>query len=241
MWITNFIRDLIESKPRTRLYSIVAFWYVLLHADVLYVALFQNEELIFKQKHMLKGEYLLQDILHFGTSTFWIIEISKLVGAVLIGVLAVWVLPKYVTRYAYNRQVSDEYDLKLEKNKYDRLLQDKKVKTIDKQLEIVNKATEVRNKEEDLVKSETEEWNEEYETFKNSSFYIDFGDIIESYFEKYGIIVESDYNGNQLWRIDKDVLAYAVSNNLINFTDNRQRIELTDKGKYFVKKYQLGT
>jgi len=112
---------------------------------------------------------------------------------------------------------------------------------IDTELEILQSQKDIQQKQENIVQAEQEEWTDEYEIFKKTSMFSDFDDIIDSVIEHYGRIRETDINDNPTWWIDKGLLAYATSNELVDLNQDEASISLTKKGKHFVKLFQLDT
>ena len=44
--------------------------------------------------------------------------------------------------------------------------------------------------------------------------------------------------GATAFRLDQDLLAYADANELVEYDRDIDKISLTDKGKYFIRRYQ---
>lgn len=105
----------------------------------------------------------------------------------------------------------------------------------------MSKELTAQEKQADRVKSETDVWKEDYEEFKKSKMYDRFDDIIDSIIDHYGRIRQTDINDRPTWWTDKQLLAYASGNDIVNLDQKEARISLTDKGKFFVKLYQLDT
>lgn len=113
---------------------------------------------------------------------------------------------------------------------------------------IEEKKKEVLNLTEDNVKKQKEIeklapeslWLRDFLEFTKHFLYKDFNYIIQSIYEYNGNVSVEDtryYGAQDLFRIPKEILAYCHTTNLINFDNNKSKIELTEKGKFFVKEY----
>ena len=79
-------------------------------------------------------------------------------------------------------------------------------------------------------------WESEYKEFTTHPLYRHFSKIIESIYEYHGkTATVTRYS--QRFEIPKELLAFAHANELINFSEDNDRISLTVKGKFFVKKF----
>jgi len=80
-----------------------------------------------------------------------------------------------------------------------------------------------------------ERWEEEYNEFAKGNIFGRFSQIIDAVYEKSGYLYV-DNEGKK--PVDSDILAGSDTRGLISFTDSgRNQIDLTEKGKFFTKKY----
>jgi hypothetical protein len=231
----------ITSRAKTKIYRIIIIWLTIFHIDLIYFALFVNEDLVFRTSGQLKNEYIITHFLNVASSQFWILEFLKFIIAIGIGCLAIYLLPRLVAERTYSREVEDDERLQLIKLRSESKIQKKRKQLTDEELAITNKELTVQEKQANMVKSETETWKEDYDEFKKSQMFNNFDDIVDSIIDHYGRIRETDINDRPTWWIDKQLLAYASGNDLVDLDQSDASISLTDKGKYFVKLYQLDT
>lgn len=95
---------------------------------------------------------------------------------------------------------------------------------------------------ESKLNNQTVLWGKEYENeFKKSDFFYKFRLIVESIYERSGAVSVKNETFPEIidFRIPKELLAYAHTNGLVSFTNNGNNIDLTEKGKFFVKKFTL--
>jgi hypothetical protein len=77
-------------------------------------------------------------------------------------------------------------------------------------------------------------WKNEYRDFEKNKVFYKFHQVITSIYNKYGRI----YEENRERIIDIDLIANVHALDLIDFEDeNRSRIVLTPKGKFFIQMY----
>jgi hypothetical protein len=126
--------------------------------------------------------------------------------------LIIWKFPKWISLPAFKKD--EEY--RLEKNRI-RIIEQKKL--------------EIKELEPRIG------WRIEYNSFKNSQYYHDFNLIIESVYEGSGKITWAGRRG--LTNLPKGILAYAHTNGLIDLDGDKKSINLTEKGKFFVKRFSL--
>jgi hypothetical protein len=230
----------LNGSVKTRIYGIFITWMIVLHLDLIYFATFVDQSLVSKTTGMLKNEYISLHYFSYTTWQFWVFETVKLAIASLFAYLMIWQFPRWITSKAYEREIDDEYKLRSKKIKVDSKLEKEKDDLANKQLKVIEKENTVQQRQEQIIKSESQEWDEEYMDFKRSTMFSHFSEIIESIFEHYGKVKVTNYDGRVIFSINTDLLAYINSNNLADLNQKEGRITLTAKGKHFIKKFQFG-
>ena len=89
-------------------------------------------------------------------------------------------------------------------------------------------------KKVEKIKTKTQEeiWDREYDDFKKTKFFSSFPIIRESIYMHSGYMAWSNY------RIPSEIVAYYDANNIVEGTSTEgNRLRITEKGKYFIKKY----
>lgn len=239
--IINTVVDGVSGRAKTRIYRTFIIWLVILHIDFIYFALFVDQALVFKSTGLLKDEYITLNYLNFSKWEFWLVELAKFVLAGLFAYASVWLLPKLLTHRAYSEEIMNDENLKMKKIDSESRLEKAKKKLADEQLEVAKTEANIQKEQVQIVKPDKEIWSEEFEEFKKSKMYPNFNDIVDSILDHYGRTKESDINDNPTWWIDKQVLAYSASNDLVELDHEDASISLTPKGKHFMKMYQLDT
>ncbi|HAS00115.1 MAG: hypothetical protein US57_C0001G0061 [Candidatus Moranbacteria bacterium GW2011_GWC2_37_73] len=197
---------------------------------VWYVTFFVDSDLLMQSKSVLKIDYLLT---FYPVSHLWSIAYS-LFTPFLFSYLVVFWLPKITKKY-YLKSLEYEYDIKTVKLKKEEdflKLEGKKFQAEEIKLEaeekVLKKETAVKKIKSE--KSQEEAWDDEYEIFKGSNYFNSFDSIRQTYYE-----------GNR-WASDipLGIKVYCDTHELIEIVPNSsgsEKFNLTEKGKYFMKKY----
>jgi len=240
MKFTEAIIAYLNGRAKTQLYGIFIFWFLLLHANIIFTSLFVSQDLIYKSTDMLKNEYIGHTYFQTGEWSFWILELAKLWAAVSLTYLMIWLLPKTLVARAYDQELDDHYKRRAKKIKKDLELEKQRQTLSDEQLKTTKKQEAVVEKQEDLEQKELRQWQKEYKAFVDSGLQGILKDITRSVYEHGGYIVRyvkrnTQYSPN----IDKDTVAIAHSSGLVELNVDNDRITLTPKGKYFISQAYL--
>jgi hypothetical protein len=235
--VIDSISDVIKNRLTNSVYGTFFLSWLVFHWNFVYSLFALDPDKVFQVTGFLKNEYLIQRYFNIHTPYFWISWVAPFVVTYLI---IRW-FPKWFLIDAY----SCEEKYRLEKRVI-KLVQTKKVRQFEADLEVqtARKVTAVAKQivEEKKIKEADPsiEWKEEYQEFKRSNFFDLFNMIITSIYQYNGDIkVEGDYYGQIKFRLPQDLLAYAHTNNLITLEKKVGKIELTEKGKFFVKEYTI--
>lgn len=193
-----------------------------------------SEDKIWQSTGLLKNDYLIKEFFNFSN---WYFYLSWILPFILTW-LIIWRFPRWISLPAFKKE--EEY--RLEKSRI-RITEQKKLETEEiklgqekkKKLDIVSETVQ---KEREIQKLDPSiHWKEEYEIFKNTPYYSDFNLLIESIYQRNGSI--SWYRENTAYQssIPKGVLAYSHTNGLVEFSSGNKNINLTEKGKFFVKQF----
>ena len=237
--IFDVVNEYLAGKAKTRLYGVYIMWVFILHIPLIFSALFIDQGLIYKKTEMLKGEYLY-DKFNMSSSAFFWEEVVKFIVAAILTWLVIWILPRLLVARSYSREIEDEYSLRAKKVAYQFDLEEKRKRLTDRQLQIVETQSKVKVEQESIENIERSIWQSEYRQFAKTSYFKLFSDIVESLYEHSGKIKHVNYNGEgDTFYINTDILAYANTNDLIEIDQKSERISITDKGKFFIKEFQL--
>jgi hypothetical protein len=239
----NPLKPIIDyiDKARSYIYGIYIFWVLIFSSPIILTALFTDQSILFNAKHKLKNEYIAST--YFDLTQWYSYAYLALIifGSAAMTWLIIWRLPKWIVNKAYIEEINNQYlkeELRIIKEQE---LEDKKSQNIDKKIQNIEKEEEAVDKQEDLASKEQRQWTREYNVFKKSNMYDDFDDIVDSIIDHYGRIRETDFKNTITWSIDKELLAYAASNELVDLNQEDASINLTKKGNHFLKLYQLDT
>ncbi|MDB5186278.1 MAG: hypothetical protein JWL85_801 [Candidatus Saccharibacteria bacterium] len=194
-----------------------------------------SEEKIYEKFGLHKNEYVNQYFFgtyNLGDRQFY----AEFLVPLLLTFCFIWLLPKYIFIHAFIK----EREYKQQKLKVlindDIEIQKHREKLASVSKKTLNAEKQVAKQEQELAEIDpTKLWEEEYQQFIKSGLISSLTDIVDSVYNHSGC-TKSYSDENRDWQevdIDKDALAIAHSNGLINISNGT--ISLTDKGRYFVK------
>jgi hypothetical protein len=209
-------------------------WF-LFNWKIFYVAFFVDQNNILSKTGLLRDQYLQQTFPVFGSINFYLHFIFYPFFATI---LFFWIFP-YLTREYYRKSLKNQKALQkieiqesIEIKKEEKKLIQEETKVIDENIK--------KSKQEKRAQIETPEvlWEKEYKEFLKSIFWSKLDLIIDSIYEHGGDIkIYDDYNNRYTFQIPKDILVYAHTNELVTLDKIKEKIELTEKGKFFVKRF----
>ncbi len=238
-WFERFMAYL-EGRARTRLYGTFLFWMLVVHAQIILTWIFVSQDLIYKATGLLKNEYIGYTYFRVGDGDFWRTEALRILIAVALTWLMIWVLPKTLLAKAYDRELTDDYRRKEKKIGKDMELERTKQRLSDVKIQTVEKEEEVIEKQEDLEQKEFREWDKEYKAVSPALLKSVLEDIADSIYQHSGHIKNYVGPGGR-WidpQIETDSVAMAHSMELVDLS-NENVISLTTKGKYFLSRGYL--
>lgn len=238
-----------DMRMRTPVYGIFGFWWIVFHWEFFYTLLFVDQNKIFVKTGLLKNEYLKQRFYDYSHAYFWRYFILSLLGSLLLTYLMIWVVPRLILISAFDKEqehIASKREIKL---KYEQNIQEQRTKLEKEKTKLeeqaVKKFEASERKVAQIKKVQKTDpsimWQEEYEQFADSPLYQRFEQLIRSLYEFGGqvkVVNELEYTTQTVFELDRNLLAYADANELIRYDRRQNIIELTEKGKYFVKRYQ---
>ncbi|HAC56258.1 TPA: hypothetical protein DCF80_02050 [Candidatus Saccharibacteria bacterium] len=240
--MTSFWDSVIEhwrGRTRTQLYAVFAFWWVILHLEFFYTLVFVDERIIFESKNQLKNEYIWSHFIQYSNWEFWVVQAGLFLLAVSLTILMIKWFPKKVVNHVYSWERDNELDRQRRKILYEANLAELKASIAESEKQKVMSEKETEEIRADLSKT----WQKEYEKFEKDPAFPSFKVIVDAVYENKGRIKWTQYSdgsGRELSRIPSGLLALVDSLGLVNFDNSTERIELTDKGRYFVGRYPMG-
>jgi len=229
----------IEDRLASPFYGYFLVSWLTLNWQTVYATLFVDQETLFEKTGLLKPDYV--ELFLWPVYT-WSFYLHYLLAPLALTILFVWYLP-YITRIFFRKNIRNRVALKV--IELQELSQEKKEEKKLTQEDTALMKTEIeRAKVEKKAAQENPEvlWEREYYQFRVLPLFKKFTHIVASIYEYSGrITVVSEYNDRIIFQIPKDVLAHAHTNDLVIFEKGKEKIDLTDKGKFFVRKFTADT
>lgn len=234
--IINSLNSTLKKRLTTPIYGTFLVSWLIFHWEFIFTIFFVSEDKIWQSTGLLKNDYLIKEFFNFFGVYFYLGWILPFILTWLI----IWRFPRWVSLPAFKKE--EEY--RLAKSRI-RIAEQKKLETEEialeqekkKKLDVVGETVQKEKEIKKLDPSIT--WKEEYEIFKNIQYYSDFNFIIESVYQNNGNISWYRGNNNFETHIPKGILAYSHTNELIEFGNKNESINLTAKGKFFVKQFSI--
>jgi hypothetical protein len=235
--ITNSIKDTIKSRLNSSVYGTFLIFWLIFHWRFVYTLFFVDERIIWSSMQIFKNDYLIKTFFDWGTINFYIWWVLPFIFTYL----AIWILPHYVLLPAFQKEQEYEFKKrKLEINNEKKLIDEttelQKAKV--EELEVVEEKVQKEQKIKEATDPEVK-WKEEYKQFIRSGFFSDFNKIIKSIYQNNGDIKVPNEYGNIVFQVPENLLAYVHVNDLVILDKHEGKIELTEKGKFFVKQFSL--
>lgn len=231
--IKESIKTNLKEKLSSPFYgTFIASW-VLWNWKAFYLTLFVDSEIIFKQSSLNKLDYLMS----YYKSTELISLFGKaLVYPLLSTCFIVFLMPK-ITFLFYKKSLETDLEYKLEKEKREDAYLKLKGENLDREVKVLKQESVVEKLK--LEKNPEEQWDVEFNQIKKTKQFNNFDEIKNSLYV-YNGSTRAYTNTNREWELMADTKAYFDSNGIIEIfkdNNNQEKIKLTEKGKYLMKKY----
>lgn len=217
----------------TILVSYTVFW-AIFHWQGIYATVFIDQNIIYKQHGLLKNEYVNKYFFGFDWSNILTIHnLDILLGWIIPAGLAyfyIWWLPKFVINPAYKREIGYKEQRKIEKTKSEKRIQDEERKLIEKQTATEEAKIELADKKAEVSAG----WERDYQDFiTNEKAVSSFNELLRIVYNRNSIGQTESVS-----KMDPDSLMMVEALDLIDATRSSS-IRLTDKGKYFARRYKV--
>ena len=223
------------KRAKSQIYGVFGLWWTVFHWAFFYALVFLDQDLIFKHTGLLKDTYLKKTYFDYSSVIFWF----DFFAPFAMTYVTIWVLPWFILK-AYKKEKHDDYDRQEVRNDYEKKIEDLKVKLENKRAQKADATTKRVRKEKSVEKIESREWDDDYTQFKKSKVFSEFQAIVESIYEHQGQIKTWDGDIQMYtFEIPGNVLVYAHTNDLIELHKEVDKIDLTEKGKFFIRRYSL--
>lgn len=228
------VLEYFKARVKSQVYGIFAFWWIVLHFNYFTALLLVDQQLIYSKTGLLKDEYLYKTYLNLEEPTFWL----SLIATIVLTFLTIYLFPKIFFNPSYKIEKKYQYERKRVKFQHDKEVERLRTAVTSQEVKKLDEELKKEKRTETLAERRESGWRQEYERFRKSTLFSSFEEIKESVYERFGYIKVTS-EGNIVFSIDPDLLAYAHANDLIKMDTEEQVISLTEKGKYFMKRYQL--
>ncbi|MEK7631448.1 MAG: hypothetical protein AAB445_01085 [Patescibacteria group bacterium] len=215
-----------HNRLTSPLYGTFLLTYFIFHWEMLYTMFFVSDEKIWESTGLLKNEYIHQMYFNLHNPWFYFWLLVPFVSTFLI----IWVFPRFLAIPAFKKDVKDKVQKRIIEIIEERRLETEDIKKLEVQKERVVKKQEITKLDP------TAEWAEEYKVFSQTKYYQLFQYILDSIYQYNGHI-EIEYKN---FSIPRDILVYTHANDIVKMNESKSSIELTEKGKFFVKQYASG-
>jgi len=234
--LTDSVKENLKSKLATPIYGVFVVSWCVFHWQLIYTAIFVDQDRIWEFTGLLKNDYLVYKFFNFQDPVFYILWVLPF----LFTILFIWFFPDWFGLRAFEKDADYKTAKRLIQIRAERNIEKAKVETLEVVTKRTQKEKEVKETEKEINRIDPPTgWDEEYINFKTSPLYYKFKFILTSLYENSGKIkVFNDY-GTKVFEIPTNLLVYTDTNDLITLIDSKSRIEPTEKGKYFIKKFSL--
>lgn len=217
----------------TILVSYTVFW-AIFHWQGIYVTIFVNQDIIYGKYGLLKNEYVNKYFFRFDWSNILTIHnLEILLGWIVPVVLAylyIWWMPKLIINPAYKKETVYREQRRVEKIKSEKRVQDEEKKLIEKQTATEEAKIELADKKAEVPAG----WERDYQDFiANEKAVLSFDELLRIVYNRDNIGVTES-----VAKMKSDSLMIVEAFDLIDATESN-RIRLTDKGKYFARRYKV--
>ena len=217
----------------TILVSYTVFW-AIFHWQGIYVTIFVNQDIIYGKYGLLKNEYVNKYFFRFDWSNILTIHnLEILLGWIVPVVLAylyIWWMPKLIINPAYKKETVYREQRRVEKIKSEKRVQDEEKKLIEKQTATEEAKIELADKKAEVPAG----WERDYQDFiANEKAVLSFDELLRIVYNRDSIGVTES-----VAKMKSDSLMIVEAFDLIDATESN-RIRLTDKGKYFARRYKV--
>jgi hypothetical protein len=227
------ILENLKEKLSSPFYGTFLFSWLIWNWKIWYITLFVDSNLLMQSTNLLKIDYV-RSIYRTDSISEVIFSIGHFLIFPFLSALVLIYLMPIVTCKFYEKSLETKNNNKIAKNKKDKEFLESIGEKLEVEKNILIKQAEVKKEKNKSEKTQDEIWREEYNQFKRINPFQSFSYIVDSIY-KYSGRIET-MNG---FKVPQEILVYAHTNDLISYDKLRSRIELTEKGKFFVKQFSL--
>lgn len=239
MEISYAIAEAIKKRTASTALGTYLFFWITYHWQGVYTTIFTSQDIIYSKFGLLKNEYVNKYFFGLDNSTF-----LGLVIPLLLTILFIWPIPKYILIRAYELEQKHKTQRRKIKFNEDKIIQELDIEKVTQETAAVSAATKLSKTKKNAENVDPAIiWHKEYEEARYSKHWKELTLLIESVYGHSGKIKDDFDNYREKWRfeIPNSLLVYADTNNIITLNSSKDKIDFTDKGKFFVKQLSKET
>lgn len=235
--ISSAIAEAIRKRAASITLGTYLFFWMAYHWQGLYVTFFVNQDLIYNQHGLLKNEYVNKYFFGFHGVQDWQFYLGFIIPLVLTYIF-IWHVPRYILIRAYRQEQRHKVHRRIIKAEEEHNLQKAEENLAKQEIRTIQAGIDTSEKKKEATKKDpTILWGEEFNDIKHSTQYNYLNDIFKSVYEYKGRTSVHDEYGEDIFTLNPNSLRFGDSRSIVDMIDNGNRIELTDKGKYFAAQY----
>lgn len=221
--LTDSIVIASEERITSPFYGYFVISWIIVNWRLIYIAFFVRGEDIFKKTNLLSNEYLFFNIPSFRTVGYWL---DFLIYPFIATLFIFWLMP-YITRIYFLKNIRNKKALKLIE-----LNENKEIKKEEKELvvaeknlikEEVEKAKQIKRA---IIEAPEVLWLKEYEQFVKNNLFYEFKKVMQKVYQ-----IDSQVT------LSASMVAFLDLNDIGSVAGWQQNVTLTDKGKFFARRF----
>lgn len=225
------------DRAKSRIYTVAFMWLAIIFSPVVFTAIFTDQELIYKKTGLLKNEYITERYLnveHWAGISYILLGICL---AVLLTYLTIWKFPKWFVNPSHRKEADNQAERDIYQLIKEQDVEKEKKNLAEEQVETTRALVEVAEQKEELETREEDLWKSDYVSFRKTKYFDMFNEVKECLYEYGGRTYVSGYYDNSppKFELDSDMAAYLDANELSK--NSSGELSLTNKGRYFMKRY----
>lgn len=223
------------DRAKSRVYMTYILWVLIIFSPIVFIGLFVDQNILYQSKGLLRNEYIALNYINLREWWGWVYFVGGLFVAGVMTRLTIWDFPRWFVNRAFSKEIGYSIDRDITRMQKNQKLEDEKKKLANKELETTKTQAELVEQKEKLERKEGDAWRRDYRRFSDTDAYKMFGMVKDCLYAHDGRIIVKNGLGERIFELPSGIVAYLDSNSVAIVKDGK--ISLTDKGKYFMKRY----
>lgn len=221
--IIDSIKDAVKERVGSIMYGMFFISWIGWNWQLIYITFFVDQNILFQNTGLIKIDYI--NSVYY--NIWWWTVLKTIIFPAASAYIIIWWLSG-IDLLCSKKHYKNKAKKEIEKSKIEKELLKEEQSVLEEKKKTVKKEKEVQKE-----LSQEDKWKLDIQKIKDYEVY-------KKYMEELEICLY-EYRGQTTaynYRLAPETLAFLDTNNLINFTNsNRNNLELTDKGKFFLKQY----